>query len=43
MNVIVFPLLPQRLQAEEIIGHQLLQDLLFDAFGSMEKETGERR
>lgn len=35
--------LPQRLQAEIITGHQLLQVLLCDAVSSMEKETGAKR
>ncbi|XP_039874015.1 nesprin-2 isoform X3 [Simochromis diagramma] len=33
----------QRLQADIIVGHQLLQHLLCDAIKSMEKETGEKR
>ncbi|XP_044232894.1 nesprin-2-like isoform X4 [Thunnus albacares] len=33
----------QRLQAEMIIGHQLLQGLLCDAVECMEKETGQKR
>ncbi|XP_029351666.1 nesprin-2a isoform X2 [Echeneis naucrates] len=33
----------QRLQAEMISGHQILQSLLCDAVKSMEKETGEKR
>ncbi|XP_028252465.1 nesprin-2a isoform X3 [Parambassis ranga] len=33
----------QRLQAEMIIGHQLLQGLLCDAVQSIEKEKGEKR
>ncbi|AWP20311.1 putative nesprin-2-like [Scophthalmus maximus] len=33
----------QRLQADMITGHQLLQGLLCDAVTSMEKETGEKR
>ncbi|MED6292719.1 hypothetical protein CHARACLAT_003233 [Characodon lateralis] len=33
----------QKLQAEVITGHQLLQGLLCDAIKSMEKETGEKR
>ncbi|XP_071323734.1 nesprin-2a isoform X2 [Trachinotus anak] len=33
----------QRLQADIITGHQLLQGLLCDAVKSMEKETGEKR
>ncbi|XP_076613023.1 nesprin-2a [Chaetodon auriga] len=33
----------QRLEAEIMVGHQLLQDLLRHAVQSVEKETGERR
>lgn len=36
-------LLPQRLQAEVMTGHQLLQSLLCDAVSLMETPTGQKR
>ena len=45
MSPVVFSLSlsPQRLEAEIIVGHQLLQGLLCHAVESMEKETAEKR
>ncbi|XP_013856558.1 uncharacterized protein LOC106512498, partial [Austrofundulus limnaeus] len=43
LNVLLIPAVLQELQAETLVGHQLLQDVLCEALQSMEKEPAERR